>query len=356
MKPSCRFILTITLLLVIAGSSFLLDKRFIYPPTLRMFAEQHDLSMGVAVNGWALSNPAYTNLLLRQFNLITPENAMKFGPLSPEEGTYHFGEADRIVYFAITNNLRVRGHTLVWTNQLPAWLTEKPRTRQEYIDILHEHITTVVGRYRGYIYAWDVVNEAVANDGNLASDNFWMQTIGPEYIEMAFRWAHEADPNALLFYNDAFAEGSGTKADGVFALLRDLQEKNVPIHGVGLEMHIGVSWYNPAPQKVAENIRRVAELGLQVHITEMDVRLPQPVTTENLHKQAALYADMLQVCLAEPNCTSFAVWGLTDAHSWIPPTYPGWTAPLIFDEAYKPKPSYHALIDILANSTKQADP
>ena len=357
MKPHFRVALTLILIAAVIGCAFLLGKRIIYPPTLRMLAEQHNLSIGVAVSGWSLSDPAYAGLILRQFNQITPENAMKFGPLCPERGIYHFAEADRIVSFAIINNLRVRGHTLVWTNQLPAWLTEEPITRQEYIDILQEHITTVVGRYRGYIYAWDVVNEAIANDGSLATtDNFWMQAIGPDYIEMAFRWAHEADPKALLFYNDSFAEGSGAKSDGVYELVRSLKEKGVPIDGVGLEMHIGISWYNPNPNEVANNIQRLADLGLQVHITEMDVRLPPPVTSNLLDQQATLYADMLKACLAAPNCTSFAMWGLTDAHSWIPGAYPDWTAPLIFDDAYKPKPAYRALIKTLTDFTPQAAP
>jgi endo-1,4-beta-xylanase len=316
------------------------------PITLRKLAEQNDLLIGSAVSGWELGNLQYSNTLVNEFNSVTPENAMKFGPLSPAPGQYDFSEADRIVSFAQENGLKVRGHTLVWTNQLPDWLVNGNYTQDETREILRNHILTVVGRYRGRVYAWDVVNEGLDNNGNIAENNFWMQKIGPEYIALAFQWAHEADPNALLFYNESYAESKGSKADGVIKLANKLLSEGVPIHGIGLEMHTGIGWA-PRPQEVGEMMRRIADLSLQVDITEMDVRIEEPITTEELDQQAQIYANLLQACLEASNCSAFSVWGLTDAHSWIPYAYPGLGSGLIFDENYQPKPAYQAMIEIL---------
>lgn len=327
--------------------AIILGRQLIYPRTLRMLADQKNILIGAAVNGWLLSDPDYSVILANEFSLITPENALKFGPLCPEPGVYLFDEADAIIAFANSHQMFVRGHTLVWTNQLPDWLTSREWTRDELLEILYRHITTVVGRYQDSVYAWDVVNEALANDGTIALDNFWMKGIGPDYIELAFRWAHATDPNALLFYNDSFAEGMGEKSNGIYAMVADLLERGVPIHGVGLEMHVGVDYWLPPYSEISANIHRLSDLGLQVHITELDVRLPTPITKEYLEQQATIYGGMLSVCLEQPACTAFGMWGFTDAHSWIPYIYPEWTAPLIFDEVYKPKPAYWALIETL---------
>ena len=193
--------------------------------------------------------------------MLTPENAMKFGLVHPEPDRYDFADADYIVGFAEAHGMQVRGHNLVWHFQLPTWLTEGTWTRDELIDILHQHITTVVGHYRGRVAAWDVVNEAIADDGSLR-DTIWLRGIGPEYIDMAFRWAHEADPDALLFYNDYAGEGLGAKSDAIYALVQGLLERGVPINGVGLQMHVSLRW-SPQPQDVAANMERLGALGLR---------------------------------------------------------------------------------------------
>jgi endo-1,4-beta-xylanase len=279
--------------------------------------------------------------------MITPENAMKFGPLHPGRDSYDFGDADSIVDFAKSHGMEVRGHALVWHNQLPGWLIGKSWERDELIEVLREHIMTVVGRYRGRIDAWDVVNEAVADDGSLR-DAIWLRSIGPDYIDMAFRWAHEADPQARLFYNDYGGEGLGRKSEAIYDLVQGLRRRGVPIHGVGLQMHIGL-WPFPSPQDVAANMSRLDALGLEVHVTEMDVRIVSPVTDEKLAEQARIYGDMLRVCLSARNCKAFALWGFTDRYSWIPQFFPGSGWALIFDESYRPKPAYNALSDALVN-------
>ncbi|MEM2860199.1 MAG: endo-1,4-beta-xylanase [Candidatus Bathyarchaeia archaeon] len=308
-------------------------------PPLRNIAEKCGIYIGAAVERSLLDIPDYAYILKQEFNILTTENALKFGPVHPQPNVYSFGDADYIINFAESNGMRVRGHTLVWHQQLPGWVAQGKYTREEWINILREHIMTVVGRFRGRIYAWDVVNEAIADDGTLR-DTVWLRNIGPEYIEMAFRWAHEADPQALLFYNDYGAEGLNAKSDAIYNLVKGLLEKGVPIHGVGLQMHISLE-NPPNPQEVAANIKRLNELGLEVHITEMDVRIRMPAKWEDLIKQAEIYRDILKVCLSADNCKAFVMWGFTDKYSWIPGYFSGYGAALIFDEFYAPKPAYY---------------
>jgi len=314
--------------------------------SLRSSAQVFGIQIGAAVAVEPLRSEAlYAERLASEFSILTPENAMKFEPLHPDRDRYDFSNADAIVDFAEAHGMQVRGHTLVWHNQLPPWLTVGNWARDELIEILREHIMTVVGHYRGRVVAWDVVNEAVADDGSLR-DTIWLRGIGPEYIDMAFEWAHEADPDSLLFYNDYGGEGQGQKSDAIYALVQDLLQRGVPIHGVGLQMHVGLDW-SPDPQDVAANMKRLAALGLGVHITEMDVRIKDPATEEELAEQARVYGDMLKVCLSAENCKAFVMWGFTDRYSWIPYFFPGWDAALILDESYSPKPAYNALMDVL---------
>lgn len=320
------------------------------PPStsLRSLAQVRSLWIGAAVAvGPLLDEVLYARTLAREFNMLTPENAMKFGPVHPDLDRYNFDAADTIVDFAEENDMQVRGHTLVWHSQLPSWLTEGNWTREELIQILQEHIMTVVGHYRGRVLAWDVINEAVADNGRLR-ETIWLNGIGPEYIDMAFQWAHEADPGALLFYNDYSGEGLGAKSDAIYALTQGLLQRGVPIHGVGLQMHVSVDSF-PRPQDVAVNMERLSALGLEVHITEMDVRIQDPATEEDLIRQASVYRDVFHVCQSVQNCKAFVLWGFTDLHSWISSHIGGWDTALIFDKVYRPKPAYNALIDELSD-------
>lgn len=314
-------------------------------PPLRSLAERCSIYIGAAVERGLLDIPDYAHTIKQEFNILTTENALKFGPVHPDPYAYSFGDADYIINFAESQGMKIRGHTLVWHQQLPNWITQGKYTREEWINILREHIITIVGRYKGRIYAWDVVNEAVNDDGTLR-DNIWMRNIGPEYIELAFRWAHEADPQALLFYNDYGAEGLGVKSDAVYNLIKGLLENGVPVHGVGLQMHVSVE-NPPAPSEVLANIKRLNDLGLVVHITEMDVRVRTPPQWEDLVRQAEIYRDILKVCLSAGNCKVFVMWGFTDEYSWIPSYFSGYGAALIFDESYRPKPAYYYIVKVL---------
>jgi endo-1,4-beta-xylanase len=312
--------------------------------SLRSLAQQRGILMGAAVAIEPLRQERiYREVLAREFSSVTPENVMKFEPIHPARDRYDFTAADEIVAFAKANNMRVRGHVLVWHQQLPQWLTQGTFTRDELMTILRDHIYTVVRRYRGQVFAWDVVNEAIADNGALR-DTIWSRTIGPEYIELAFRWAHEADPQARLFYNDYNGEGLGKKSDAIYALIQKLLQRDVPINGVGLQMHVGLK-NSPPPTDVSVNIRRLAALALDVHISEMDVKIQDGTGTqaENLAAQAKIYQDMLGVCLSEGSCRAFVLWGFTDKHSWIPGFTGKPDAALIFDKSYRPKPAYNAL-------------
>jgi endo-1,4-beta-xylanase len=286
----------------------------------------------------------YEKVAAREFNCVVAENAMKFGPMCPGgRGVYDFHGADAIVAFAQANNMKMRGHALVWHEQQPKWFREDEWTKQEMADILHEHIKTMMNRYKGKVYAWDVVNEAIA-DSNDANDVYrksnLYETLGPEFIDMAFRWAHEADPSAKLFYNDYGTDFGGVKFEKLYNLVKGMKQSNVPIDGVGLQMHINLAAEGKGPQ-LARVMSRLSELGLEVHITELDVAVDLPADSNSLAKQAKVYGEITEVAMREKACTALMFWGFTDKHSWIPWFSKGKQgAALLFDESYRPKPAY----------------
>lgn len=321
-------------------------------PALRSLAEKKGLLVGVAVAPAWLEDQEYVALLTREFNTVTPENAMKFEVLQPRPAEFDFSQGDAIVDFARQNGMKVRGHTLVWGNQLPAWVLEADYSREEWIEILRKHITSVVSHYRGEnnagtVVAWDVVNEAVGEQGELF-DNFWLQKIGPEYIALAFEFAHQADPDALLFYNDNGGEGLNAKSQGIYNLVKGLVQAGVPIHGVGLQMHTAPVVAPDTPELIA-NMQRLGKLGLIVHITEMDVRTQYSTAPfeQKLQDQALVYRQVMEACLQSSNCQGFFTWGLTDRFSWIPGLTGKPDFPLLFDENYQPKPALDAILELL---------
>ena len=288
----------------------------------------------------------YQDTLRREFNIIVAENAFKWNAVRPSRATFNFADTDALVDFAQANRMRVRGHTLVWHNQIPQWLTDGNFSRDEVIAILREHIITLVGRYQGRVWAWDVVNEAIDDStGGLRTNSFWHQKIGPDYIRMAFEFAREADPDARLYYNDYSIEGVNRKSDAVYNLMRDLKNAGAPIDGVGWQMHQINGFRIDAQHQT--NARRLADLGLELSITEMDVRINLPATSAALQQQADAYRDTVTFCLTEPNCKALLTWGFTDKYSWIPGFFSGWGDALIYDASYQPKPAYSALKEVL---------
>jgi endo-1,4-beta-xylanase len=312
---------------------------------LRSLAEKRGIYIGAAVAVGPLRNePLYRRTAEREFNMIVAENAFKWSSLRPSRTKFDFKEADFLVKFAAANKMKLRGHTLVWHRQLPKWLTEGNFTRDETIALLKEHIQTLVGRYRGKIDAWDVVNEAIDDrTGKFRTDSFWHRRLGADYIKLAFEFARAADPDAALYYNDYSAETMNAKSDGVYELLRELKNEGVKIDGVGWQMH-EIDGFRIGPEHRA-NAKRLAALGLELSITEMDVRIKLPATPEALRRQADAYRDAADFCLAEPACKALVLWGLTDKHSWIPKEFKETGDALIFDRFYRPKPAFAALFE-----------
>lgn len=313
------------------------------PLGLRQLAIRRGIDVGFAVEDHLLRQSVFANAIRRDATIITAENAMKMGELVKARGTYDFTRADAIVAFARQHALAVRGHTLVWHLQQPAWL--QALSPSELRQAMRDHIATMVGRYRGVVKYWDVVNEALSDSGGMR-DSLWFTALGKTYIADAFRAAHAADPEALLFYNDYQVEGLGAKADAMYAMLKELRAEGVPIHGVGLQMHLPLD--EPlAMSDLRTNLRRLAALGLVIHITEMDVWVPLPATQEKLQAQAAYYEAVLRTCLAEPAVKAIVFWGVSDAHSWIPGFFPKYTAALLYDEAMRPKVAYERVRSVL---------
>ena len=337
--------------------------------TLRQAAAARGIPIGAAAQADEYgetdpltTNGNYVNILSTQYDMLEPGNAMKWDVTQPQLNTYNFQPGDELVAFAQQYGMRVRGHNLCWHQQFPAWLQPYANnaTKAQMATLLQNHINTEVTHYAGQVFAWDVVNEAFTDTTpSVLGDSIWYDQpgIGPSgtgYIEQAFRWAHAADPNALLFYNDYNIEGPGAKFTAVLAMVTDFVNRGVPINGVGFEMHLELNGYPnfyPSPAGLAQNMQALAALGIQVHITEMDVRVPVNssglATTAELQEQAQIYQDVLTVCLQQPNCTAFQVWGISYTDSWIPSVFAGYGAALPFDFNYQPTPAFNALLTAL---------
>ena len=320
----------------------------------RQSADRAGVLLGAAVRPSLFAEAAYSATLAREFNMVEPEDAMKWLTLRPEADKFDFREGDEIVGFAQAHNMKVRGHCLVWDHNNPDWLTHGYFTPDQFSHLLQEHIATVMKHYAGQVFAWDVVNEGLDENGHVRDSPWYNQPgiglagKGYAYIEQAFRWAHQADPKALLFYNEAEGEGLNRKSDAIYAMVKDFRSRGVPVDGVGLQMHVPA--LNLDTAAVVANITRLTALGVQVHITELDVSLPLDVSgtasKEDLLRQAEIYRGVVRACLQSPGCTAIQTWGFTDKYSWIGSHSHGTRgAALPFDRAYKPKPAYVAMVE-----------
>jgi len=329
-----------------------------------------DVPLGSAVRLASLrDDERYRDTFLREFDSLTPENEMKMQALQPRRGHYDFAATDELVRFARRNRKAVRGHTLVWGQALPLWLVDHgaldriglrlppialPRLpdplgklvgdtttlltgwrRDELMEVMKDHIRTVMRRYKDSIVEWDVVNEPMADNGSLAP-TVWQRFIGPQHIEQALRTARAVDPNARLFINDYAVEFPGPKLEGLVRLARDLVARGVPLDGIGLQSHTHIAGYTDEAT-LTRTMRRFTRLGLEVQITEMDVgtSLLDVGRPERLQRQALAY----RACNAVSQCTRFTTWGFTDAVSWLSAGESG----LLFDGRYRPKPAYGAV-------------
>jgi endo-1,4-beta-xylanase len=324
--------------------------------TLRQAAETRHITFGAAAASAYLAEPDYAAILASEFSQLQAENEMKFGAIHPRPDTdpnpYNFKGGDALVEFAQSHNMLVRGHTLVWHNNVPDWLKNGSYSASQLADILHSHIKTVMTHYASKVYAWDVVNEAFTDSGAMR-DTIWYNQPGigagkgTEYIEQALRWAHEADSTAKLFYNDYDAEMINKKSDAIYEMAKDFKKRGVPLDGIGFQMHVSLKFDDPTTlASVAKNLERFAKLGLELQITELDVRL-NDASGASLSAQAKLYGEVTTLCVQQPACKALQTWGFTDKHSWIPQFYKGQGWALLWDGKYQKKPAYQAVYDAL---------
>ncbi|WP_424767400.1 endo-1,4-beta-xylanase [Paenibacillus sp. sgz302251] len=308
--------------------------------------------IGAAVNLTTIETQK--DVLSAHYNSITAENDMKFERIHPQEGVYTFEAADKLAAFAGQHGMKMRGHTLVWHNQTPDWVFEGSGgatvDRETLLSRMKSHIDTVAGRYKGRIYGWDVVNEAIEDkSGVWLRDSRWLQIIGEDFIAKAFEYAHEADPEAVLFYND-YNECFPEKRDKIIRLVQSLKDKGAPIHGIGLQGHWNLN--GPSLADIREAIERYAALGLQLQVTELDISvfdfedrrtdLKQP-TSEMLELQAERYEQVFRLFREYKEViTAVTFWGAADDYTWLDdfPVRGRKNWPLVFDEKHQPKPSF----------------
>jgi len=360
--------LTLCTVLLVAGKA-------VASPNLKAVFKD-DFLIGAALNPaqFCESNVMEAALVKQHFNSISPENVLKWERVHPTRGTYDFTLADQYVRFGETNGMMIIGHTLVWHSQTPDWVFANEQgqsvSRDVLLERMREHIFSVVGRYKGRIKGWDVVNEAVAEDGTYRQSP-WRKIIGPDYPIKAYQFAHEADPQAQLYYNDYGLENPQKRAGGI-KLVKDLQAAGVKLTGVGLQGHYKLDTNYPTAQEVDDTIKEFSQLGLKVMITELDIDVlpsahqslnadvsnrrradqranpfPKELSAELKGQLAARYAEIFAVFLKHRrDIDRVTFWGVTDDSSWLNdwPVEGRTSYPLLFDRAGKPKPAFDRII------------
>ena len=295
-------------------------------------------------------------ILVNDFNSITPENQGKWEYVAPERDSFYFDELDELVAFAEAHGQRVRGHALLWHNQNPDWLLEMfepgAASDEELMEVLRTHIANVVGRYKGRIAQWDVANEIINDDGTWREGNPWIDRFGTGIVAEAFRLAHAADPQCELYLNDYNVESINPKSDAYYELCQQYLADGVPLHGFGIQGHIGLQL--TFPEDLAENMRRFVDLGLNVELTEVDIRQlvsfrdEVEIPANMMELQGERFAALFKAALDTPGCTGLTIWGLSDNYSWIPSLFKGEGAPTLMDDDLQPKAAYFAVRDVLA--------
>jgi endo-1,4-beta-xylanase len=318
---------------------------------LRTLAEAKGIYMGTALQANELTGTS-GSIAGTQFDSVTPGNEMKWESVEPNRGTYNWGPADQIVSFAQQNNMMVRAHNLVWHSQLPNWLTSGSFTNSQLHDLMTKHVTDEVTHFKGKVAHWDVVNEPFNEDGTYRAD-LWYNQLGVSYIADAFTAAHAADPNAKLYINDYNIEGQNAKSNGMYNLVKSLKQQGVPIDGVGFQAHFILG---QVPSDFKANMQRFADLGVDVAVTELDVRMQTPSDATKLQQQANDYTTVMNDCLGVSRCVGVTVWGFNDATSWVPSTFPGQGAATPYDGNFNPKPAYTAIQTALGGTTTTTPP
>jgi endo-1,4-beta-xylanase len=322
--------------------------------TLKQAAACNNKLIGAAISQGSLSTSGYANAA-GEFNYFTPENEMKWDTIESSQNNFNYGPGDAIVNFATQRSAKVKGHTLVWHSQLPGWVSSAADVKTVMIN----HITSVMNHYKGKLHAWDVVNEAVDVDdkktgmGNARlRESVFKTKIGTDYIDLAFQTARKVDPSAKLFYNDYSTEGMNDKSDYVYKMVKDMKARGIPIDGVGIQTHIGTPNDSPTAAEVKENINRLAALGLEIQISELDVNGCDGITDAAM---ATIYHDLVAACVQQPLCTAITVWGINDGRSWLNSFSEagcnGQSArALLFTDSYQKKATYTAVVNALTGN------
>lgn len=322
--------------------------------TLKQAAACNNKLIGAAIGQGSLSNSGYASAA-GEFNYFTPENEMKWQTIEGSQGSFNYGPGDAIVNFANQRGGKIKGHTLVWHSQLASWVNSVSDVKSAMIN----HITNVMTHYKGKLHAWDVVNEAVDVDdkrtgmGNARlRDSVFKTKIGTDYIDIAFQTARKVDSSAKLFYNDFSTEGMNDKSDYVYKMVKSMKERGIPIDGVGIQTHIGTPNDSPTAAEVKENINRIAALGLEIQISELDINGCDGITDAAM---ATLYHDLVAACVQQPLCTAITVWGINDGGSWLNSFSEagcnGKSArALLFTDSYQKKGTYTAVLNALTGN------
>jgi endo-1,4-beta-xylanase len=323
--------------------------------TIRDLAKERHRFIGTILNSEWFNDaiePEFEEIHKTQFNVVVAENEMKFDATEPRENEFNFTKGDKMVEYAQANGLRVRGHALAWHSQVPGWVNNYSGKKEKLLSVLKNHIDSVVGHWKGKVAEWDVVNEAINDDYNhdwRSTGSVWYEGIGTEFLDSAFVWAHAADPDAELCYNDYAVEwgiNDGSKAGFVLEQVKRWKANGIPITCVGTQTHIEIA-HETTPQNVRAFAKALAELDVTLNITELDIGFPKgsagKLTAADYEKQGHLYRQFMDVFLEEPNMGEFVIWGLTDAHSWLDEQQ-GKTEGLLYDKQYKPKPAYDSIM------------
>ncbi len=318
---------------------------------LKDLAAKKGLSLGVYAALKRIDEPQYDQILNRDFDFVVvdgePNWQFNDGALRPSETEFDYTNMDTVIRYADAHHKPFRIHHLVWGEEkwLPTWLKNSKYSKAELLELIHAHIREVAGHYRGRVREWTVVNEAFTRGQHQRGlRDWWGDHIGQEYIEKAFTWARQADPNAKLILNDFNSESKNSVSDAMYKAIQHMKQTGVPIDGVGLQMHIDGS-HPPDKDDVIINMKRFGALGVDVYVTEFDVNMNDaPGSDEDkANKQAQVYYDMMRACIESNVCHSFALLGITDKESWYNELGVPNAMPLPFDKTYQTKPAYFAL-------------
>jgi endo-1,4-beta-xylanase len=357
-KNYCVIVLLFSLFLIAGGCKKKSAPTPVAPATLQSTAT---FPMGSAINSPNLKNKVvYVGVLLTEYNSVTPDYELKFNWIEPQQGVFNYADGDYLTAFAAQHHIRFHGHNFIWHQALPDWVLNFQGDSLAWENLFKTHIESEATHYKGQVASWDVVNEAIRDDNgalrNLdvtpgdGTGSIWRQHLGPDYIARAFQYAHDADPNALLFYNDYGQEWNGIKLNSIIALVTNLKNRGIPISGIGMQMHIDI---NANTDNITAALQKLAATGLLVHVSELDISVnpnndPNIVFNTALQlAQASLYqfiAETYRAAVPAAQRYGITTWEFSDADSWIPAFYNRKDWPLPFDSAYKKKPAYDGLL------------